>query len=198
MKWALLFVLGSTGVIIVGLCIFALLIRNRYQHHHRVDPSIPTDAPLSWLADPRAPARMHRRLARVGTATSRVVDDHRPRGRLLRKVEPSPMQVAAVALRAQAVALDRQLHRLAVLSPGTRRPALAKVGRSVNEVEAACARLVTLSSEVIAPRGLAIDDADLADITGQVERLAEAHRELLAIDEAAGLTGPEGPTVAER
>lgn len=198
MKWALLFALGSTGVIIVGLCILALLIRNRYNHHHRVDPSVPTDAPLTWLADPRAPARLHRRLARVGTATSRVVDDHQPRVRRFRRVEPSPMQAAAVALRAQAVALDRQLHRLSVLSPGVRRPALAKVGRSVHEVESACARLVTLSNEVVAPRGLAIDDADLVDITGQVERLAEAHRELLAIDEAAGLTGPEGPTVAER
>ena len=198
MKWALLFALGSTGAVIVALCILALLIRNRYQHHHRVDPSVPTDAPASWLADPRAPARLHRRLARVGTATSRVVEDHQPGIRRFRRVEPSPVQAAAVALRAQAVALDRQVTRLSVLTPGARRPALTDVARSVNEVERACAQLVTLSSEVMAPRGLALDDPTLVDITGQVQRLAEAHRELLALDDAAGLAGPDGPTVAER
>ncbi|MEO6989307.1 MAG: hypothetical protein ABI239_11750 [Aquihabitans sp.] len=198
MKWPLLLLLGSTGVIIVALCIFALLIRNRYQHHHRVDPSVPTEAPMSWLADPREPARLHRRLSRVGTATSRVVEDHQPRVRRLRRVEPSPVQAAAVALRAQAVALDRQVNRLAVLTPRARRSELASVSRSVAEVETACTRLVALSSEVLAPRGLALDDPTLLDVTGQVERLAQAHQELLALDDAAGLVRPDDPTVAER
>ena len=198
MKWALVFMLGSTGVIIVSLCILALLIRHRYQHHHRVDPSVPTDAPVTWLADPRSPARLHRRLARVGTATTRVVQDHQPRARRLRRVEPSPVQAAAVALRAQAVAADRQVTRLSVLAPGARRAPLSDVARSVTELEVACTQLVTLSSEVLAPRGLTLDDPALVDITGQVARLAEAHRELLALDDAAGLMGPEGPAVAER
>src|SRR5690606_18607919 len=193
-----LFVLGSTGVLIVACCIAVLFARHRFNRHHRIDPQVPTDAPVTWLADPRAPARLHRRLARVGTATTRVIEDHQPRTRIMRKAEPTPVQAAASELREQAVAVDRQVARLSALAPAARRAPMAAAARSVADLEAACARLGSSSHDVQTPRALAVDDPTLVDVTQRIERLAQAHRELLALDDAAGLVGPNDPTVAER
>ena len=70
-----------------------------------VDPAVRTGAPITWLVDPRAPARLHRRLARVGTTVCTVAADHpggaggrRPRRRF-RRVEPSPLRSTADELR---------------------------------------------------------------------------------------------------
>lgn len=193
MRWFLLFLLTTTGMVVVATCSVILLARHRLHRHHRVDPSVPTEAPLTWLADPRHPARLHRRLTRVGRTAALVADDHRPRGFRARRAEPPPLARAAVDLQAHAVALDRQLARLAHLSPGARRGPVAELSRSVADAEAASARLVALSAELHAPRALPDDDPALVDITGRVERLAEAHRQLVALDEEAGLTGSSLP-----
>ena len=66
MNWFLLSFLGIAGAIVVACCIVALFVRHRIHRHHRVHPKVPTPAPLPWMADPRAAARRHRRLARVG------------------------------------------------------------------------------------------------------------------------------------
>ena len=169
------------------ICLALLMARSRVQQRHRVDPAIPTDAPLSWLVDPRTPARLHRRLARVGTLATTVADDHQPRGRRRRRSEPSLLANTATDLRAQAVALDLQVSRLALLTPGARRAPMVEVHRRVADVEAAASRLIALSTQARAPRGLDSDDSTLAEITQRVDRLAQAQEELLAIDADARL-----------
>lgn len=187
MKWFLLFLLGGTGAAIILTCIVLLLVRHRLRRHHRVDPSVPTGAPASWMVDPREPARLHRRLCRIGRTAATVGDHHRPRGRRGRKTEPSPLLRLADDLRDHAVALDRQLARLHALAPADRRGPLADLAASVAEAEEAAVRLVAIDAELVAPRVLGADDPTLGDLTGRLDRLAAAHRELLALDRDAGL-----------
>lgn len=203
MEWI---VVGVLAILFLGtslLCLIALIARNRVNRRHRVDPAVPTEAPLTWLVDPRAPARMHRRLAKVGTTTTTVVDDHLPVGRRSRRrrVEPPPLAATAQELRAQAVALDQQLARLALLAPAARGGPLVELGRAIAEVEAAGVRLVALNTQVSAPRGLDTDDSTLGDITRRIDLLAQAHQELLVVDGDNRLTErplPAPPLTAPR
>lgn len=194
MKWMLLWALGTFGVVIVAGCILFLFARHRLHRYHRVDHRVATDAPIGWLFDPREPARLHRRLARVGTTASAVADDHRPRGRRARREEPSPLAVAATDLCAQAVAVDHQLARLAVLAAPARRRPLQALSHQVDDLEAAAAHLVSISAEVRAPRVLAHDHPEITDIRGRLDRLAQAQRELDALDTDAGLEAATTPT----
>lgn len=187
MEWIVVAVLGGLCFFTSLACIVALIARNRVQRHHRVDPAVRTEAPMTWLVDPRAPARLHRRLAKVGTAATTVVEDHRPTGRRRRKAEPSPLAVTASDLRTQAVLLDLQVARVSVLATGARRQPLAELDRAINEVETAGARLVALSAQVRAPRRLDTDDPGLNAVAQQIDRLAEAHQELLGLDAQARL-----------
>lgn len=183
---------------ISAACATFLLVRHRVNRRHRVDPAVRTGAPITWLVDPRTPARLHRRLARVGTTACTVADDQRARSepigrrarRRFRRVEPSPLLTTADELREQAVALDHQLVRLSLLAPPARRAMLADLGRAVDEVEQATARLALISAEVRAPRALATDDPAVVDLARRVDWLAQAHAELLALDHDAGLTTP--------
>jgi hypothetical protein len=189
------FAVGALGVVfstLVVLCLLALLVRHRVHVRHRVDPKVATAAPTSWLADPRTPARLHRRLAKVGRTAGAVAADHRLPAKRWRTVEQPPMVDLAERLRAQAVGIDHELTRVAMLSPAIRRPALAAIQRSVMELEHAAARLVGLSAEVLTPPVLATEQADLFDVAGQIERLEQAHRELLALDQGNGLTPRPG------
>ena len=194
MNWALLFALGFTGAAIVAACMVILFVRHRLNRRHRVDPRVRTEAPLLWMVDPRTPAQLHRRLARVGTTATAVADDHRSPTRRFRKVEPSPMTDTAADVRAQAVALDQQLTRLALLSPKARRHPLIELSRSVAEVETATARLVALSTDLRTHRALPSDEPMAADqptltaIAAQMDRLARAHAELADLDRDAGLS----------
>jgi hypothetical protein len=187
-KWALLFALGGSGALLVGLCIVALFVRHRLHRIHRVHYSVATDAPITWLIDPRLPARHHRRLTKVGHTADAVAGDHRPVARRFRRPgDPPPIVGVAEDLRDQAVALDHRLARLAILAPQARREPLESMGRSIDELERAAARLVALSSEVRTPRVLEADDPTLIDVAGQIERLAEAHQALVDLDAQAGL-----------
>lgn len=208
MKWLLLAFLGTTGVVIVACCLLALFVRGRLKRRHRVDPKVATAAPLTWLADPRAAPRLHRRLAHVGRLAGRVADDHRPAKRLGRRApEAPPLVDVATALQAQAVALDARLARVALLAPAARRAALHEVEVAVGELERTAAQLAQLSTQVLTPPVLAWEAEGVVDLAGQVERLAAAHRALLELDERNGLvpapptaptTAPAPPSVARR
>lgn len=199
MNWFLLSFLGITGAIVVTLCVIALFLRHRLNRRHRVHPKVPTPAPITWLADPRAPARLHRRLAKVGHAAGDVADDHRVPKKKLRKPIDQPQVVAlAEELRQQAINLDHQVARTAQLPSSVRRMHLAQLASSVSEAEFACVRLVSVSVQVRTPAVLASGSAvltsgsgegatDITDVAGQVQRLAEAHRILQQLDEQAGL-----------
>lgn len=175
------------------------LIRRRVRDHHRVDPSVPADAPLSWTFDPRAPARLHRRLTRIGAATTRIVDE-RPRRRGLRRPQPesSPTHRAALELRRLAVALDRQVSRLALLPARTRRDALGEIATAVTALETAAGRLIRLHEEIASPVELSGEPDALERATEEVDLLARAHEELRRIDRRHGLeTRPGGPAAAD-
>lgn len=188
MKWFLLWLLGSTGVLIVALCLTFLFLRGRIRRRHRIDRKVQTGAPLTWLVDPRAPARLHRRLARVGTTADAVISDHQsPHGRraLSRRSEPSPLATTAADLKAKAVEADRQLARIAVLAPAARRGALNEIGHQITELETAATRLAAMSASALTPSALQHHLHD--DVAGQVARLAVAQRELDDLDAEAGL-----------
>lgn len=187
MRWFLVSFLGLVGTMVVLACIVALLVRHRVRLRHRVDPKVATEAPASWLVDPRAPARLHRRLARVGRAASAVADDHRVARKLRRNVEQPRLVDLAEDLRAHAVRLDHEVARVAVLAPRARRAPLARLATATIQLEEAGIRLAALSAEVRTPPVLEHEAGDLLDVAAQIERLAEAHAALLALDEAAGL-----------
>jgi hypothetical protein len=200
-KWFLLWMLGGTTLVIAVACLLLLMARGRVRRHHRVDRKVATGAPLTWLVDPRSPARLHRRLARVGTvATSVAEEQQQPRrglGRTLgRKPGPTPIASAAADLRAQAVATDRQLARIATLAPSARRQPLLELERRVAGLERAAGQLAALNAASFTPRALAHDDPEIVDVQGQLTRLAEAQRELDALDAQAGLV-PAGPSPFE-
>jgi hypothetical protein len=199
-NWILLSTLGIAGAIIVSLCIVALFLRHRINRRHRVHPKVPTPAPLTWMADPRAPARLHRRLAKVGRTAGDVAEDHRlPQKKLRRPVEQPELVLLAEQLRQQAVQLDHQVARTAALPSVVRRQHLAQLAASVSETEFACVRLVSVSTQARTPSVLATDPgagssgADITDVAGQVQRLAEAHRILQQIDDEVGLAPAASP-----
>src|SRR5437762_12122342 len=75
--------LAVTTVLIAA--IGSVLLRRWVRRRHRVNPHLPTLAPLSWLWSPFLAARLHRRLRRcVGT-----VDAALPRGRRARRTWPA-------------------------------------------------------------------------------------------------------------
>lgn len=198
MNWFLLGFLGTAGAVIVACCILALFVRHRVHRRHRVHPKVATPAPLTWMADPRAAARLHRRLAKVGRTAGAVADDHRiPQKRLRKPVDQPEMVALAEELRQQAVHLDVQVARTASLPTVVRRQHLAQLARSVSEAEFACVRLVSVSTQARSHAVLSGSAAgaagelgghDITDVAGQVERLADAHRILREIDERAGLS----------
>ena len=194
MKWLLLAFLGTTGVVIVACCLVALFIRGRLKRRHRVDPKVATGAPLTWLADPRAPARLHRRLTHVGRLAGKVADDHTPAKRLGRRAtEAPPLVGVAASLQAQAVALDNQLARIALLAPNARREPLRRLEQAVADLERTAEQLAGLSAQVLAPPVLATEASGVLDLAGQVERLAAAHQALLELDQRSGLASPASP-----
>lgn len=176
-----------------GALAMAFLARSRFHARHRVDPTVPTSAPATWLADPRHPARLHRRLARAGGALTAIVDTDRPATRRARRrrgpVELSPLESSARDLRNHAVAVDQRITRLAVLAPGARRGALAEAAREVAEIEAATARLVDLHSRVRLPDDLVDTPSPAAAATQQADLLSQAHAELARLDDHNGLAG---------
>lgn len=196
MKWLLLTTLGLIGVTIVALCLLVLLVRHRLRLRHRVDPKVATGAPMTWLADPRAPARLHRRLARVGRTARTIAEDHRVARPLRRAVEQPPLVGVAEELREHAVRLDRELARAVHLPAEARRGALRRIAEAVVELEATAARLSSISTEVLTPPVLPTEEGDITEVAGQVRRLAEAHAALVAIDAEVGLAPT--PAVGQR
>jgi hypothetical protein len=191
-KWFLVWMLGGTTLVIAVACLLLLMARSRMRRHHRVDRKVATGAPLTWLVDPRSPARLHRRLARVGTvATSVAEEQQQPRRGLSRtlgrKPEPTPIAAVAADLTAQAVATDRQLARIATLAPSARRGPLLELEHRVAGLERAAGQLAALNAASFTPRALAHDHPEIVDVQGQLTRLADAQRELDALDAQAGL-----------
>lgn len=186
MNWFALALLATVVAAGTASCIAYLMLLHRFRRRHRVDPATATDAPVTWLADPRAPARLHRRLVKVGRATTLVAERHGPKGRR-RRGRGDSVHAAALALRAEAVSVDAQVSRAAVLAPAARRDVLADIVARVELLESTCVGLLEVSYQATEPLRLDRDTEPLLTATRQVEHLAEAHRELLALDGQAGM-----------
>ena len=193
MNGAVVLFLALLMAAVFTACTIALFVRSRVLRRHRVDPKVRSDAPLTWLADPRQPARLHRRIAKVGRTAGAVADDHRLPTKRRRPAEQPPVVSLAEQLRAKAVLLDKELARVSMLPKSARREPIVRLSRSVADMEHACLQIVALSVQVRTPSVLVGQDADITDVASHVQRIARAHEELLRIDRDNGLS-PE-PTV---
>jgi len=100
--------LAVTTVLIAA--IGSVLLRRWVRRRHRVNPHLPTLAPLSWLWSPFLAARLHRRLRRC-VAT---VDEALPRGRRARRTWPALTNAADRAHNAHLAAWEvDEVERLA-------------------------------------------------------------------------------------
>lgn len=196
MNWLALGILGGLGAVVVAACVLYLIAMNRFHRRHRIEPRTPTPAPVTWLADPRSPARLHRRLVRVGRATTAVAEAHSPRVRWLRRGDHDAIARAAVDLRSAAVALDNELVRLSVMAAGVRRVALVELSANVALIERSCVQLTHLSAVSRGPLRLNDEPSELSSIVDRIEHLAAAHHEVAALDASSGLRSE--PTIIQR
>lgn len=155
-------VLAVVSVVIVVTC-SALTVR-WVRRRNRVNPHLPTLAPVSWLWSPFLGARLHRRLQHC-VAT---VDEALPRGRRGRRTWPA-LTAAADQLARYAADVDAHL----VLAQHARR--VHRVASEVDEVERMAARLLSL--------GRAWDRDDFAtrraqDLRDRIDALEQATREV--------------------
>ena len=105
------------------------------------------------------------------------------------------MSTRAVELRARAVALDGQLARVSLLAPAARRDSL-RTSWPRDRPSSSGVRPGWSTTERLDPRRAdrSRDDPAAGSVTRRIDHLAAAHRELLALDDDAGLA-PERTTV---
>lgn len=182
-------ILTALLLVLISLAVAAFaLVRNRVRRHHRVDPTVPSGAPLSWSFDPRQPARLHRRLTRIGTATTAILDRPAPRrGLRRRRPDPTHAQELAAELRRQAVLLDHRLEQLHALAPALRREPLEELDRAVTDLERATTRLITLQHDLDRPADLTGRPDPIEEAVERVDLLARAHEELHRLDRDHGI-----------
>ena len=166
--------LAVVSVVIAVTC-SALTVR-WVRRRNRVNPHLPTLAPLSWLWSPFPAARHHRRL-RHCVAT---VDQALPRGRRARRSWPQrPRAGAWPALTNAAEQLARYAADVdAHLVSGQRAGNLRGVVWEVDEVEHLAARLLSL--------GRAWDRDEFAtrraqDLRDRIDALEQATREVARV-----------------
>jgi hypothetical protein len=169
----------------VGLVVRSIAQRNR------LHPSIETGAPLTWCWSPRATARLHRRLQGALETFGDPSGDRRPSS-----ADGSAELVAVLAH--QAAAVDRELitaHR----SHGPRRRAhLRGLRADVRQVEHLSQRMQH-QRRAMGADGIAASPSRrvvLDGIRSRLDLLAEAHAELLAVEQAS--TGSDPDVVLRR
>ncbi|HUW04393.1 MAG TPA: hypothetical protein VMW08_18735 [Acidimicrobiales bacterium] len=161
---SLLIVLGTVLVLWVLVMVTGfLLLRRGLRRRNRVVPHSASPAPVSWLASPGAPARLHRRLrASVAVATA------------------TPSELTGVAdvradLTRRALELDRSLATAGRAKGPRRRQLLREVAAEIDDIDALAHRidrLVSRRDQLLAP----------PDGQPELDRLAE---QLTAYEDAA-------------
>jgi hypothetical protein len=124
-------VLTIATVVTAAIC--SALLRRWVRRRNRVNPHLPTLAPLGWLWSPFPAARLHRRLRRC-VAT---VDEALPRRRRARRTWPA-LTNAADQLARHAADVD------AHVVEGHRAGTVHLVAWEVDDVERLAARLLSL------------------------------------------------------
>lgn len=159
---------------------------------NRVDPEVATPAPILWLWSPTQPAKLHRRLR--GAVRPLVVPTRRGR-----KAPPLPPHAElGRTVSSQAVAIDRQIVAVSRTSRQNRRRQLHAITPHVVEIERLSLRLVhqqrmaTQPANIGGPHRHAPSTVEvLTDVGSRLDRLDEAHHELVAIERDNGLLDPD-------
>jgi hypothetical protein len=191
----LLAILLTVLVIAVILAVLVGVFSWQLARSNRVVPDTPTSAPILWLWSPTQPARLHRRLRGAIRPLPLPVTSRRGRGSHT-KTTPHVELMRTVA--GQAVAVDHQLVAAARLSRQPRRRHLQALTPQVVEIERLSLRLAHQHRIATQPATIggpypttASTPQVLADVTTRLDRLDEAHRELLAIERENGLLDPD-------
>lgn len=187
MRTMLLSALGALIVLFVTIAVLIAIYFARLKQRNRVDPDIETIAPLSWLSNPTAPARLHRRLHDA------IAPIHVPAKPSRRDGADGPFVDLQRALAARAVEVDRHVVLAARLSGKQRRGALRSLRTNVTEIERLSGRMVQLRQPTRAQLPGAGGDAPdpapdvLAELSNNLDLLENAHSELAEIERASGL-----------
>ena len=178
--------LTVAAAVLIGVFSYQLARSNR------VSPGAASTAPILWLWSPTQPAKLHRRLR------SAVRPLGVPTARTRRRAAPLPHEDLLHTVAAQAVTIDRQVVIASRLSRQQRRRHLQALGPQVAEIERLSLRLVhqqrvvSQPANIGGPHRVAPSTAEvLDDVNNRLDRLDEAHQELLAIERENGLLDPD-------
>lgn len=176
---ALIIFLVLLGSVALGALVAAVLWLRGLRRSNRVVPDVPTAAPLTWLATPTSGARLHRRL-RAAVLVARASAE---------AAETAPHLAGIVdELEAEAVALDQHVVIASRLSGSQGRARMRELATQVGRVEQVASQVSTIAAQTQAPIITRGQPAALDDLALQLENLAEARREVIDVEAAAGVT----------
>lgn len=187
----LLAILLTIVLVAVAMAVLVGVFSYQLTRSNRVSPETPTTAPLVWLWSPTQAAKLHRRLR--GAVRPLPL----PSGRGRRRGELPPQAELMQTVAAQAVAIDHHVVYASRLSRQNRRRQLHALTPQVAEIERLSLRLLhqqrmaTQPANIGGSHRIAPSPAEvLHDVSDRLDRLDEAHQELLAIERSSGLGDP--------
>lgn len=174
-----LVVLLAMGLVFFLTVLVAVLLGARaLGRRNRVSPTVASPAPLTWLGQPGAAARLHRRL-RAAVTVARSASASAPSAERLADL--------AAELEQEAVALDAHLVVVSHLTGKDRRLRLAPLALQVQRVEQVASQISLHAAQSQAPLRAAGQRSTLDDLAHQLEVLEEARTEVTDIEAAAGV-----------
>lgn len=144
-------VLAAIGVTAFG----ARKVKRHYRGQQQLVPGHNSAAPLNWTGSPKREAVQHRRLVKAMQLAHSV---------------HSPTEVGSLGV--QAVMIEQELVRAALLPKTTRKPALDTTESLVSSIEELAAGVYERSST------LPTIQTELLELRERLELIAEARREL--------------------
>ncbi len=149
-------VVGLLGATVLATTTGVALSARWVGRRNRVDPSVPSGAPRTWLVSPSPAANLHRRLrqasllviAATGADLSRPARRRR-RGRgAERGATAGPLDTAGREVVARAVLIDSRLVSAARSGRHWRSRRVGELRREVHQLEATAARIADLSIDL--------------------------------------------------
>ncbi|HXH59516.1 hypothetical protein [Iamia sp.] len=168
--------MGLVSFLIVRAAV--LLGARALARRNRVSPTLASPAPLTWLGQPGAAARLHRRL-RAAVAVARAASASAPSAERLADL--------SAELEQEAVAIDSHLVVISHLTGKDRRLRLAPLALQVQRVEQVASQISLHAAQSQAPLRADGQRSTLDDLAHQLEVLEEARTEVTDIEAAAGV-----------
>jgi len=199
----LLAILLTVVIVTIAMAVLVGVFSFQLSRSNRVSPDTATTAPVVWLWSPTQAAKLHRRLRGAVRPLAIPSGGRGRRGRRggrgrRRSAQPPPHAELRQTVAAQAVAIDHHVVYASRLSRQTRRRQLHALAPQVAEIERLSLRLVHQQrlagqpANIGGPHPVAPSPAEvLHDVEDRLDRLDEAHQELLAIERDNGLDDPD-------